>query len=174
MPGEPPCFNLPIEAVAYLGLGTNLGDRAGNLRNALARLRQIAEVEAVSRVYESEPVGYLEQSDFWNLAVRVRTKCEPQELFLRVKQIERELGRSESFRNAPRLIDIDILTYDQLVLRSPELSIPHPRLHERSFVLLPLAELDPDFRHPESRTTLREMLASPAMTRAHPLDLVLE
>lgn len=174
MPGEPPCFNLPIEAVSYLGLGTNLGDRADNLRNALSRLRQIGEVEAVSRVYESEPVGFREQPDFWNLAARIRTKCEPKELFFRVKQIERELGRSESIRNGPRVIDIDILTYDQLVLHSPELSIPHPRLHERSFVLLPLADLDPDFRHPESRTTVRDMLASPAMTRATPLDVALE
>jgi 2-amino-4-hydroxy-6-hydroxymethyldihydropteridine diphosphokinase len=174
MPGEPPCFNLPVEAVVYLGLGTNLGDRRENLRQALARLRQLTELEAVSRVYESEPVGYLEQPDFWNLVVRVRTQLEPKPLFHRIKQIERDLGRAESFRNAPRLIDIDILTYDELVQHDQELSLPHPRLHERSFVLLPLADLAPDFRHPESGATLTEMLGSDTMTRAIPVDVVIE
>ena len=174
MPSEPACFNLPVEAVVYLGLGTNLGDRRANLRRALAHLRQLTEVEAVSRVYESEPVGFLEQPDFWNLVVRVRTQLDPKELFHRIKQIERELGRSESFRNAPRVIDIDILTYDQLVLDDRELSLPHPRLHERSFVLLPLGDLAPDFRHPETKATLPEMLAAPGMTRALPVEVSLE
>jgi 2-amino-4-hydroxy-6-hydroxymethyldihydropteridine diphosphokinase len=173
MPGEPPCFNLPFDAVAYLGLGTNVGDREQNLRAALERLRAIVDVEAVSNVYESEPVGFLEQPDFWNLVVRIRTNLEPADLFRRVKEIERALGRTESFRNAPRVIDIDILAIEQLVLHDPELDIPHPRLHERSFVLLPLAEVAPDFRHPESNATVSEMLTG-ARTRASALPRSIE
>jgi 2-amino-4-hydroxy-6-hydroxymethyldihydropteridine diphosphokinase len=126
MPGEPPCFNLPIDAVVYLGLGSNLGDRGANLRRALSALSDVAEVEAVSRVYASEPVGYGDQPEFWNLVARVRTRLEPVELFERLQQIENELGRVRSFRNAPRTIDLDILTYDELVLNTrSSRSTPH-------------------------------------------------
>lgn len=169
MPGEPPCFNLGIEADVVLGLGSNLGDRDENLRRALTAIGACAPIAAVSRVYESEPVGHRDQDDFWNLAVRVRTTLEPLELFYRLKRIERDLGRTESFRNAPRLIDIDILTYDALVLHTPELDIPHPRLRERSFVLRPLAELDPEFRHPETGESVVQLLAQPELTRAVPI-----
>jgi 2-amino-4-hydroxy-6-hydroxymethyldihydropteridine diphosphokinase len=173
MAGELPCFNLPFDALVFLGLGTNLGDREQNLRAALERLRQIVEVEVISRIYESEPVGYLEQPDFWNLVLRIRTNLEPAELFRRVKQIERDLGRTDAFRNAPRLIDIDILAFDQLVLHDDQLDIPHARLHERSFVLLPLAEIAPEFRHPETNATVNEMISARELTRATPLPLAI-
>jgi 2-amino-4-hydroxy-6-hydroxymethyldihydropteridine diphosphokinase len=169
MPGEPPCFNLPIDAVVYLGLGSNLGDRGVNLRRALTALSDVAEVEAVSRIYATEPVGYDDQPEFWNLVVRARTNLEPAALLARLQQIESELGRVRSFRNAPRTIDLDILTYDELVLKTPELEIPHPRLRERSFVLYPLAEIAPDFRHPVTREAVSALAAQPDLTRADPI-----
>ena len=147
--GEAPCFNLPIDADVLLGLGSNVGDRLENLRAAALRIGGIAHIEGASRVYESAPVGYLEQSNFLNLVLRVRTSLEPGPLFEELKRIEAELGRQRSFRNAPRTIDIDILTYDNCILRDDQLTIPHPRKLERSFVLLPLLEVAPDFRHPQ-------------------------
>ena len=171
MAGEPACFNLPIEAIAYIGLGTNLGDRRANLTRALAAIGRFATIEALSRVYETEPVGFVEQPDFWNAVARVRTTLEPADLFDRLKRVEAELGRTESFRNAPRLIDLDILTYDELVEHTPRLEIPHPRMHERSFVLAPLAELDPDFRMPGTGQLIAELQSSLGPgTRAVPLD----
>jgi 2-amino-4-hydroxy-6-hydroxymethyldihydropteridine diphosphokinase len=158
MPGEPACYNLPIEAEVYIGLGTNLGDRADNLRNALGRLGRVVDINAVSRVYETEPVGFRDQPDFWNLVVKAQTTLEPDPLYQALKQIERELGRTESFRNAPRIIDLDVIAYDRLVLNAPNLQIPHPRMHERSFVLYPLAEVAPEFRHPASSLTVTELI----------------
>jgi 2-amino-4-hydroxy-6-hydroxymethyldihydropteridine diphosphokinase len=147
--GEAPCFNLPLGgALVLLGLGSNVGDRLHHLRAAVNRLRAIIQVEAVSRVYESAPVGYADQPDFLNLVVRARTDLEIDPLFQALKLIERELGRERSFRNAPRTIDIDLLAYDQCVIRTEELTVPHPRMLERSFVLLPLLEVDPNFKHP--------------------------
>jgi 2-amino-4-hydroxy-6-hydroxymethyldihydropteridine diphosphokinase len=164
--GEPPCFNLPVDAVVYLGLGSNLGDRGANLRGALKAIGAIAEIDAVSTIYESEPVGYSDQPDFWNLVVRVRTCLEPADLFRRLKGIETDLGRTEAFRNAPRVIDIDILAFDALVLDTPALQIPHPRLRERSFVLFPLAEIEPAFRHPATGEPVQSLAAQPGLTRA--------
>jgi 2-amino-4-hydroxy-6-hydroxymethyldihydropteridine diphosphokinase len=167
--GEPPCFNLPVDAVVHLGLGSNLGDRGANLRRALNALAGVADVEAVSRVYASEPVGYTDQPEFWNVVARVRTQLEPDVLFDRLKQIESELGRTPSFRNAPRVIDLDILTYDELVLNTSKLEIPHPRLRERSFVLYPLAEIAPDFRHPVTHEAISALAAQRGLTRADPI-----
>ena len=158
MGGEPACFNLPIPAEAFIGVGTNLGDRATNLRGALARIRGIAELAGISRVYETEPVGFREQPDFWNLVVRIHTTLEPEALFHQLKRIEVDLGRSVDFRNAPRIIDLDLLTYDALILKTPNLEIPHPRMHERTFVLYPLAELAPSFRHPANGLTIDALI----------------
>jgi 2-amino-4-hydroxy-6-hydroxymethyldihydropteridine diphosphokinase len=164
------------ESVFFLGLGSNLGDRAAYLRRALAAVRELAHVEAVSRVYESEPVGLREQPDFWNLVVRARTTMEPHALLQRLKDIERTIGRVPAPRNAPRIIDIDLLAYGQCVQHDPELDLPHPRMHERTFVLYPLTEVAPEFRHPESGRSLPELRAQLIQpTRAVPLtDNVLE
>ena len=157
-------------AVVYLGLGSNLGDRARHLREALAALRALLDIEAVSRVYESEPVGYRNQSDFWNLVLRARTRRDPLELFGQIKQIEQALGRTETFRNAPRIIDIDLLSYNDIVLQTEVLELPHPRMHERTFVLYPLAELEPEFRHPALKQSVHDLIAAlPSPTRAVPL-----
>ncbi|MGH7471541.1 MAG: 2-amino-4-hydroxy-6-hydroxymethyldihydropteridine diphosphokinase [Longimicrobiales bacterium] len=159
------------ETVIYLGLGSNLGDRGAYLRAALAALRELTRVDAVSRVYESEPVGLLPQPDYWNLVIRARTTLEPLELLSHLKQIEVALGRGPAARNAPRIIDIDLLAYGQRVQHDLALDLPHPRMHERTFVLYPLAELAPEFRHPESGRSLPELLAQLALpTRAVPLD----
>ena len=154
----------------YLGLGTNLGERESNLRDALGRLAADVRIEAVSAVYESEPVGFRAQPDFWNLVVRGQTELEPRALLGAIKEIERAMGRRPSFRNAPRVIDIDILVYDDVVLDLPELSIPHPRMLERAFVLRPLAELAPGLVHPRTGRTIAEHLGSAVgLERAEPV-----
>jgi 2-amino-4-hydroxy-6-hydroxymethyldihydropteridine diphosphokinase len=143
---------------AYLSLGANLGDRLGQLKQALNHLRSAGSLEAISSCYETKPVGYPDQPDFLNLACKITTELSPDELLKTLKMIERQMGRQPSFRNAPRPIDIDILFFDDLVLDSAELVIPHPRISERAFVLAPLADIDPEIVHPLSGLTVREML----------------
>lgn len=156
--------------LVYLGFGANLGDREENLRQAFRALRAFARIDAISSIYLSEPVGYREQPDFWNLVARVETELEPEPLLEALKGIERELGRSVAFRNAPRTLDIDILLYDDAVLQTPGLTIPHPRMLERAFVLRPLLELEPELRLPGSGIVLREHLQRVGeLERAEPI-----
>ena len=143
---------------AYIGLGANLGDRQSNLAQALQHIRARAAIEKVSACYETKPVGYLEQPDFINIACLITTELPPHELLRFLKQIEKRMGREPSFRDAPRPIDIDILLYDNLVLESPELTIPHPRLSKRAFVLVPLAEIAADLAHPTLHLSMNELL----------------
>ena len=135
-------------AIAYLGLGSNLGKREENLCQALALLSQRVSLEAVSSVYETEPIGYEEQPLFLNLVCGIATELLPEELLQLAKDIEATMGRVPSFVNAPRPIDIDILFYDDKIIDTQNLTIPHPRLKGRAFVLVPLAEIAPDFVHP--------------------------
>lgn len=153
-------------ATAYLGLGTNVGDRRVNLRDAVARLRQIAEVEALSSIYESDPVGYADQPRFWNMVARVSTQLSAQELLAALTGIEQAMGRLRSFRNAPRIIDLDILLYGDLVLNEPGLHLPHPRMTGRAFVLRPLAELAPALRDPRTGALYRDLLERGKFERA--------
>jgi 2-amino-4-hydroxy-6-hydroxymethyldihydropteridine diphosphokinase len=115
-------------------------------------------VRATSSVYETDPVGYAEQPRFWNMVALVATKLSPEELLQHLLEIERRMGRARSFRNAPRIIDLDILLFDDVVLDVPGLSLPHPRMTERGFVLRPLVELAPDLTDPVSGTPYREIL----------------
>jgi 2-amino-4-hydroxy-6-hydroxymethyldihydropteridine diphosphokinase len=143
----------------YLALGTNLGDRAGNLRRALESLPPHVTVLEGSPVYETPPWGVSDQPAFLNMVVRCRTSLLPLTLLHRLKRLEKRLGRQPSMRYGPRLIDLDILFYADLVLETPHLSIPHASLHERAFVLVPLCDLAPDFVHPRLGWTVRQMLA---------------
>jgi len=144
----------------YLGLGANLGDRQQNLARALHLIHSFAVIQQQSSIYETKPVGYLDQPDFLNLVCYATTELSPSALLQSAKQIEKQLGRQASFRNAPRVIDIDILLYDDLVLESPELTIPHPRLAERAFVLVPLAEIAPVLTHPILKLSIVDLLHS--------------
>ena len=148
---------------AYLSLGSNLGDRAAHIEQALSALSQAGVVVLRrSALYETEPVGAAPQRWFVNCVVEVETELMPVALLHTLKRIEREMGRNPGAGAQPaaRTIDIDIVAYGQLVASSPELTIPHPRLAERRFVLEPLRELTPDWRHPVTRLSVTEMLSA--------------
>jgi 2-amino-4-hydroxy-6-hydroxymethyldihydropteridine diphosphokinase len=143
--------------IVYLGLGSNLGDRALNLGRALDALRADFEIDSVSACYETEPAYVLDQPRFYNLACRGATALEPMAVLRRLKQLEREIGRTPTTRYGPRVMDIDLLFYSDVILDTPELAVPHPRLAERPFVLVPLAEIAPDFVHPVLRLTITQL-----------------
>jgi 2-amino-4-hydroxy-6-hydroxymethyldihydropteridine diphosphokinase len=147
------------EHTVYLALGSNLGDRRANLKEAIAALPPQMEVNAKSSVYETPPWGYEDQPKFLNQVIKAKTYLDAEPLLKHLKRLEVALGRKESFPNGPRLIDMDILFYDDLVLNTPALSVPHPRLHERGFVLLPLMDINPDLVHPINKKSVREMAA---------------
>jgi len=143
----------------YLALGSNIGDRAGNLRAAIGQMPPSGIlVLRESPVYETEPVGYARQGWFLNMVVEAETALFPIQLLARTAKIERALGRVRTIPNGPRTIDIDILLYGDAVVRAARLQIPHPRMQERRFVLAPLADLSPHLRHPVTRRTVRQML----------------
>ena len=143
----------------YLSLGSNLGDRVANLRRALRMLGEAgAQIRRASSFYETEPVDFRPQPWFVNCVAEADTELTPLRLLKAIKSIERAMGRRPGRRKGPRPIDIDILLYDNVVSRSPALTIPHERLAERRFVLVPLRELEPTLRHPITERTALEML----------------
>ena len=149
---------MEIEPVtAYLGLGSNLGERRGNLERALGFLSQRLRLEKVSSIYDSEPVGNVEQPRFLNMACQASTTLSPAALLALAKGIEAKMGRTGGSGD-PRLIDIDILFYGGQVIKTPELVVPHPRLTERAFVLVPLVEIAPELVHPVEGKTVKELL----------------
>ena len=145
----------------YLSLGSNIGDRESNLRAAIDSLAATGIlVRRESPIYETEPVGLRDQRWFLNLVVEAGTALFPMQLLTRTAGIERALGRVRTVPNGPRNIDIDILLYANAIIRTPRLEVPHPRMHERRFVLAPLADLAPDLRHPVLHKSIRQLLES--------------
>jgi 2-amino-4-hydroxy-6-hydroxymethyldihydropteridine diphosphokinase len=160
--GAGSCWMLDIDmAIVYIGIGSNIGDRIVNIQQALDILKKSRQVDiiSVSSFYETEPEGYEDQDWFLNAAAGVKTDLLPNELLDLLKGIEQALCRKESIRWGPRVIDLDILLYDQLCVESPKLTIPHPRMHERKFVLEPLAEIGVDVVHPVLKETIKTLLS---------------
>jgi 2-amino-4-hydroxy-6-hydroxymethyldihydropteridine diphosphokinase len=144
----------------YLALGSNLGDKMGNLASAVERLSRKIKVKKLSSVYETKPMYIEEQPLFLNAVLSASTTLAPSELLHFIKGIESELGRQPSFRNAPRLIDIDILFYGDRIIDTLELTIPHTHIAERAFVLVPLAEIAPEMVHPLTHKKVKDLLSA--------------
>lgn len=143
----------------YLGLGSNLGNRENNLCQALEGLKAAhIEITNISSLYETEPVGYSNQGWFYNLVIEAKTNLEPQKLLETILSVEKNLGRERIVRFGPRTIDIDLLFYDNIILNEPGLTLPHPRLTERKFVLEPLVEIAPKLLHPLFQKTSEILL----------------
>jgi 2-amino-4-hydroxy-6-hydroxymethyldihydropteridine diphosphokinase len=142
---------------AYLSLGSNRGDRETHLRDAIARLETPGHVVSVSSFYETEPVEFIDQAWFLNCAVALETAQTPEQVMAALLNIELQMGRQRIQKKGPRIIDIDILLFGDLILGSPGLTIPHPAMQERRFVLEPLAEIAPQLQHPVLKKTIREL-----------------
>lgn len=153
-------------APVLLGLGANVGDPLAQLARAVAGLRAFVDDLRTSSVYRTEPVGHRDQPDFYNLVARGTTGLEASELLSRILELERDMGRERTFRNAPRVIDIDVLDYAGITSHDPRLLLPHPGIPARGFVLHPLAEVAPGWVHPTLGKTARELLsAAPKLER---------
>jgi 2-amino-4-hydroxy-6-hydroxymethyldihydropteridine diphosphokinase len=145
---------------AYISVGSNLGDKLENCRRGIRRLeRDEVRLKAESRIYQTEPVDYLDQDWFINIVVKIETLLDPFRLLRRLQSIQRKAGRlQDSIRFGPRVLDLDIIFYDEVVIHSAQLVIPHPRMHKRRFVLQPLCDIDPAIMHPVLKTDVRTLL----------------
>ena len=146
-----------MRKTVHLSLGSNVGDRDAHLGEAIERLGALGDVAAVSSLYETEPVEFTRQPWFLNCAVTLETEKLPKQLLAAVLRIEREMGRKRTVDKGPRVIDIDILLFGSSIIDTPQLTVPHPAMHDRRFVLEPLAEIAPDARHPLFQKTVREL-----------------
>lgn len=149
-----------MKKTVYISLGSNLGDRAANIQSAMDHLKELGTVVARSSLYETEPVEVERQPWFLNSVVGMETELMPKQFLTRVLAIEQKMGRRRTQIKGPRTIDIDLLLFGNSVVDTAALTIPHPEMHQRRFVLEPLAEIAPDVRHPVFKKTVREMLAA--------------
>ena len=147
-----------MKTVTYLSLGSNVGDRAANLREAIRRLGELGAVSKTSSFYETEPVEFAGQSWFLNCAVELDTERSAQQLMRGLLDIERQMGRERDHPKGPRKIDIDILMFGDAIIDEPGLRVPHPAMHQRRFVLAPLAEIDAEVIHPVLERSVGELL----------------
>lgn len=163
-----------VHKIVYLSLGSNVGNRGANLKSAVAQLAKIGKVQAVSEFYETEPVEFTRQPWFLNCAVKLDTEKMPKQLLSAVLGIEQQMGRRRTKKKGPRNIDIDILLFGNSVIDTSGLTIPHPAMHERRFVLEPLAEIAPEVRHPVFKRTIRELRdslpAGQAVRKIRPME----
>ena len=144
----------------YIGIGSNLGDKEKNIRKSIELLKEKCKVLKISHLYKTEPVGYKNQDWFLNCAVKAKTSLKPMELLLFLQSIEKQLKRVKTIKNGPRTIDLDILFYGDKIIKEKGLTVPHPRLHKRLFVLKPLNEMCPNFLHPLLKSSVRELFQS--------------
>jgi 2-amino-4-hydroxy-6-hydroxymethyldihydropteridine diphosphokinase len=145
--------------IVFLSLGSNVGDREKNLRAAMAALPELGvQIKKVSSIYETEPVDLLEQPWFLNCVIEGETTVPPVALLKKLRELEKRMGSKKLVASGPRLIDLDILVYGQQTIESPELQVPHPRMHLRRFVLAPLAEIAPNLKHPSWSATAVQLL----------------
>ena len=149
-----------MEAEAYLALGSNLGDRRANILRAVDLLGEVSSGLRLSPLYETEPAGFESQPPFLNAACGLWIGLDPFALFHKMRRIQNEVGGPHTFPNAPRALDVDLLLYDRLVIDTPALTIPHPRMAERDFVLRPLADLAPAYDHPRLGATVADLLGA--------------
>jgi len=146
-----------VHKIVYLSLGSNIGDRAANLNSAIERLGALGTIEKISSFYETEPVEFTAQPWFLNIAVKLDTEKMPKQLLAGILDIEQQMGRRRTQKKGPRAIDIDILLFGNSIIDTKGLTVPHPAMHERRFVLEPLAEIAPEVRHPVFKRTLSEL-----------------
>lgn len=144
----------------FLALGSNVGNKKQHIKHAVTALKKHISNITSAKLYETKPMYYEDQDMFINTVIKGQTNLAPKELLAFVKHSERELGRQTRFQNGPREIDIDILFYDQLIYESIDLVIPHPRISERTFVLEPFADLDPEFVHPQLKKSVKQLLTA--------------
>ena len=142
---------------SYIGIGSNLGNKEENIRKAIKLIRNKSKILKISSLYKTEPVGYKGQDNFLNAVVLVETELSAKDLLLFLQSIEKELKRVKTVKNGPRTIDLDILFYNNLILDNKDLIIPHPRLHERKFVLVPFVQINPNFVHPIFKKSITEL-----------------
>ena len=154
----------------YLGLGSNMGERAENISFGLRLLSQSVHLDSVSSMYETEPQEYRKQDPFLNLVCKAKTTLSPIQMLVRAKSVEVKVGRVPTFRYGPRVLDIDVLLYGDQVIDTAELTVPHPRMTERAFVLVPLLEIAPDLLHPKQRLKFIDLLDT--MDDVHGVRLV--